>query len=92
MGVCAVKIEGRMKSGDYVRTVVSVYRRAIDSYYTGDFKLSKNDLKELEESFNRSFTGGFFSNEKNIVAPETPTNRSEIVPVRKYSLNKLTLG
>jgi putative protease len=32
-GIHSLKIEGRMKSKEYVYTVVSSYRKAIDSYY-----------------------------------------------------------
>ena len=34
-GISSAKIEGRMKSIFYVATVVSAYRKAIDSYYQG---------------------------------------------------------
>ncbi|MBN2422999.1 U32 family peptidase [Candidatus Woesearchaeota archaeon] len=76
MGVAAIKIEGRMKNREYVKTVVSIYRKAIDSFYKGNFNVTKNDIELLMSSFNRTFTKGFFNNEKNIIASEIPTNRS----------------
>ena len=36
-GVTSLKIEGRMKSVNYVAGVVKVYRAAIDAYFDGDF-------------------------------------------------------
>ena len=33
-GVSSLKIEGRMKSKEYVYSVVSSYRKAIDNYYS----------------------------------------------------------
>ena len=32
-GINSLKIEGRMKSKEYVYKVVSIYRKAIDNYY-----------------------------------------------------------
>jgi putative protease len=32
-GVCSFKIEGRMRDAAYLKSIVSTYRRAIDSYY-----------------------------------------------------------
>ncbi len=56
-GVKSLKIEGRMKKSEYVAEVVSVYRRAIDSFIeTGEVKLHENDKKDLTKVFNR---GGF---------------------------------
>lgn len=40
-GVSSFKIEGRMKSGYYLATVINAYRRAMDG---GDFSLSEKEL------------------------------------------------
>ena len=45
-GVCSFKIEGRMKSGYYLATVINAYRRLMDG---GDFALLKDYFKTLEE-------------------------------------------
>lgn len=47
----SLKIEGRMKSPEYVATVVSTYRKAIDG-----LSITKDDLNNLAQVFNR---GGF---------------------------------
>ena len=39
-GVASLKIEGRMKSADYVSAVVSVYRRALDRVYAQEGTVS----------------------------------------------------
>ncbi|GAA3325767.1 hypothetical protein GCM10020331_058960 [Ectobacillus funiculus] len=60
-GVSTFKIEGRLKSPEYVANVVSKYRKAIDEYIAGrDYNPTKEDLRELQQSFSRGFTYGFF--------------------------------
>ena len=57
MGVASLKLEGRMKRAEYVATVTSVYRRAIDEgIVTRDMK------KDLMTAFNREgFTDGYYT-------------------------------
>lgn len=65
-GIDSFKIEGRMKRAEYVYLVVSLYRKAIDSYFeSGTVTISNNDIKELKKIFNRDFTKGFLFNEHN---------------------------
>lgn len=65
-GIDSFKIEGRMKRAEYVYLVVSLYRKAIDSYFEkGKVTISDNDIKELKKIFNRDFTKGFLFNEDN---------------------------
>ena len=66
IGVSSLKIEGRMKSKEYVYKVVSLYRKAIDSYYKkGKVIIDSDDLLELKKIFNRDYTKGFLNNTKN---------------------------
>ena len=65
-GVASLKIEGRMKSFEYVFMVVSLYRKAIDSYYENGFvKIDEFEIKKLMKIFNRNFTKGFLFNTDN---------------------------
>ena len=65
-GVSSLKIEGRMKSKEYVYMVVKLYRMAIDSYYeTGKVSINNEDLIKLKKIFNRNYTKGFLFNTKN---------------------------
>lgn len=76
-GVDSLKIEGRMKRPEYVYLVVSLYRKAIDSYLTkGEVVIANKDIIELKKIFNRGFTKGFLFNEtnKNIVNQYRPNH------------------
>ena len=57
-GIKSFKIEGRNRSPEYVSTVVSVYKKALNK------KLSKKEilqsLKQLEKVYNRGFSPGFY--------------------------------
>jgi len=61
-GVSVFKIEGRIRSSEYVKVVTSVYRRAIDAYYIGKLteSLKKKFKDELSEVYNRGFSSGFY--------------------------------
>lgn len=60
-GICSLKIEGRMKSPEYVGKVTAIYRKYIDYYYDNITKMS---VKEISDKF---FTGHEFNNDKNIL-------------------------
>ena len=62
-GVASLKIEGRMKSPDYVYAVTSVYRRLLDEGRAADGK----ERELLRRAFSRGgFTDGYFvKNTKN---------------------------
>ena len=72
IGVDSFKIEGRMKSPNYVYLVTKLYRQAIDSYFDG--KKINIDLTELKSIFNREYTKGFIFNETNIVNEYRPNH------------------
>ncbi|MEG2707169.1 MAG: U32 family peptidase [Erysipelotrichaceae bacterium] len=58
-GVTSFKIEGRMKSGEYVGQVVHAYREAMDAYIAHKKYQVKDSTKEnLMKVFNRGFTPG----------------------------------
>ena len=60
-GVCLLKIEGRMKSVHYVATVVSVYRKAIDSCWKDmdNYSVPESWITELNKVSHRQYTTGF---------------------------------
>lgn len=56
-GVTSLKIEGRMKSPDYVYAVTSVYRRLIDEHRNA----TERELRFLADVFSRGgFTSGYY--------------------------------
>jgi putative protease len=59
-GVNAFKIEGRARPADYVATVTRIYREAIDSYMSGDWKFQEQWMMDLKKVFNRGFDQGFY--------------------------------
>lgn len=81
-GVTSFKIEGRMKQPEYVANVVSKYRKAIDDYFDGQWTgPSKEEVRELEQSFSRGFTHGFLkgTNNKQLVDGTFPKSRGVYV-------------
>ncbi len=71
-GVSSLKIEGRMKSPEYVGYVTHVYRRLIDEYYkNGNPQIKRNEIINLKKLFNRTFTSGYMFDESiyNIKSP-----------------------
>lgn len=59
-GVLSLKIEGRMKSPEYVYAVVSAYRRALDALETGQPVDLEALFREMKASFNRGYTHGYY--------------------------------
>ena len=78
-GVAALKIEGRMKSPEYVASVVSVYRAALDRVLaaTSDFQVLPAETERLEEAFNRGFTHGYLADirDDRMMSYTRPNNR-----------------
>ncbi|MCA1686641.1 MAG: U32 family peptidase, partial [Planctomycetia bacterium] len=61
LGVASFKIEGRLKTPDYVANITHHYRRAIDAAWEGEpVAFSPRDVQEMELSFSRGFSHGFF--------------------------------
>jgi len=61
-GVNSLKIEGRMRSKEYVRVVVETYRKAIDLHFEKKLsdELKKEYKKDLGTVYNRGFSAGFY--------------------------------
>ncbi len=73
-GVVSYKIEGRMKRPEYVATVVSAYREALDFGYS---KIKKSTLDDVEQIFNRGFTKGLTFNDfaRDFISYDRPNNQ-----------------
>ena len=89
LGVKSLKIEGRMKSVYYLSTILSVYRRVIDSYYNGNYEYNKNDELELFRCANRDSLPQYFDkfpgvNEQYYIGREEPSNQDFLGRVLGY--------
>jgi putative protease len=61
LGVSSLKIEGRLKAPEYVANITRHYRRAIDDAVAGrPSGIGADDVREMELSFSRGFSHGFF--------------------------------
>ena len=67
-GIRSLKIEGRMRSPYYLATVLSSYRKIIDSYYDGslDKKMIDEENKILSRVSNRDNSTHFFMREADM--------------------------
>lgn len=73
-GVKSFKIEGRLKDKNYVKNVVSFYRKEIDKYAlkSSSGKIFTDFVPDVNKSFNRGFTDYFLEKRKNCFNFETP--------------------
>ncbi|NTV00163.1 MAG: U32 family peptidase [Methanoregulaceae archaeon] len=73
----ALKIEGRMRSAEYVAIIVSRYRRVIDDLVAGREQPAEEDEEDLAVMFSRGFTGGYLSGECGpaLMGRDRPDNR-----------------
>lgn len=61
-GVKSFKIEGRLKSPEYVSAVTRVYRKALDAAISNnESPITPSDRYELEMTFSRGLSTGWFS-------------------------------
>lgn len=59
-GVCSFKIEGRLKTPEYVANITRHYRQAIDSAMAGKpVEFTPRQVEEMELSFSRGFSPGW---------------------------------
>ena len=52
-GVDSFKIEGRLKSEEYIQNVAKVYRKQIDNYYNSEISPKKGEIIEMKKSYLR---------------------------------------
>jgi len=81
--VASLKIEGRMKSPEYVATVVSIYRRALDAIARGTWQPENEDIQDLLLAFNRGFTSGYLFSDRHgaLMGRDQPDNRGLFIGI-----------
>lgn len=81
-GVSSLKIEGRMKSPEYVFAVVSVYRAVLDRIVQGDSSAATaTELNQLAEAFSRGFTTAYLEGNRSnsMMSYQRPNNRGVLI-------------
>ncbi len=65
-GIDVLKIEGRARSAEYVKTTTTVYKQAVQAVVDGSFtpERAKAWEERLRTVFNRGFWGGYYLGEK----------------------------
>ncbi|HDO28263.1 MAG TPA: U32 family peptidase, partial [Bacteroidetes bacterium] len=65
-GVRVMKLEGRGRSPEYVKTVASVYREAVNAWFEGNYTQERIDQwnKRLATVYNRGFWDGYYLGRK----------------------------
>lgn len=92
LGIASLKVEGRLKSPDYVAGVISVYRKLLDEGRNA----GREEMEYLASLFSRSgFTAGYF--EKNVsramlgVRTQSDKNETKSTAAQKLAPRKLLL-
>lgn len=74
--VLSFKIEGRMKSPEYVGIVTKIYRSLIDKYNSNmELIVDEEDFKLLKSIYNRKFTKGYLFKDKDIMNIKSPNHQ-----------------
>lgn len=91
----SLKIEGRMKSPEYVGFVTKVYRTLIDKYYNNEeMTITEEEFNNLKKLYSRKFTKGFLNNTsyKDLINIESPNHQGVYLgEVIKTTKNKITI-
>ena len=82
MGVTSLKIEGRLKTAEYVANITRHYRTAIDLAWAGrPVSFTPRDVREMQLSFSRGFSHGFLdgTNHKVLVRGDHAKKRGILI-------------
>jgi putative protease len=84
LGVAGLKIEGRLKTAEYVANITRHYRTAIDAAWAGrPVAFTPRDVQEMQLSFSRGFSHGFLdgNNHKVLVRGDHAKKRGILLGV-----------
>ncbi len=89
-GVCAFKIEGRLKTPEYVANITRHYRQAIDSALAGrPIEFTPRDVEEMELSFSRGFSHGWLGGcDHKMLVPATSSAKRGVLLGRVRSVDR----
>ncbi len=88
-GVRVLKLEGRGRSAEYVKTVASVYREAVNAWFDNEYTQEKIDEwnNRLATVYNRGFWDGYYMGRK---MGEWTENYGNQATKRKLYVGKVT--
>lgn len=78
-GIKSFKVEGRMKRPEYVYTVISSYRKAIDEYINHTKSSYHQDIINMKKMFNRGFTDGFLFQDSLTLSKSIPGHQGIVI-------------
>lgn len=80
-GVCSFKIEGRLKTPEYVANITRHYREAIDSALAGKpVQFTPRQVEEMELSFSRGFSPGWLQgNDHKMLVPAVSSSKRGVL-------------
>jgi putative protease len=80
-GVCSLKIEGRLKTPEYVANITRHYRTAIDRAVEGRrAEFTRRDVEEMELSFSRGFSPGWLGGcDHKMLVPATSSAKRGVL-------------
>lgn len=92
-GVTSLKLEGRLKTPEYVAVVTRIYRKYLDLALSNqDYVVEEEDKKDLMQVFNRGgFSSGHLTSSanKNLIFQEKPNNMGIYIGnIASYQANK----
>ncbi len=88
--ISAFKIEGRMKSPEYIGYITSLYRKKIDEYYLShNVSVSNEEINNIKKLYNRELTKGYLFGEygKSLMNIKT-SNHIGIIIGKVLSIDK----
>ncbi|MBP5557674.1 MAG: U32 family peptidase [Bacteroidales bacterium] len=101
-GITSLKIEGRLKSIDYVKNITAFYRQKLDAIFKKDAKYGPASAGKVEltftpdpqKTFNRGATEYFLHGRENVmVEPDTPKSIGEpIGKILNINGNKIRIA
>ena len=85
-GVRCFKIEGRLKTPEYVANITKHYREAIDSAMAGrPVQFSRRQIQQMEQSFSRGFSPGWLNGcDHKMLIPATSSAKRGVLLGRIY--------
>ncbi len=80
-GIRCFKIEGRLKTPEYVANITRHYREAIDSAMAGEpVEFSRRQIQQMEQSFSRGFSPGWLNGcDHKMLVPATSSAKRGVL-------------